>query len=327
MIEETYASTKHDRIDGYTHISLAVDETNKKLQDIRDGKVKPIYTSSKKENEKIGGFFPTDQITIAARTGTGKSAVVLNMVQDFVNPKINPLHANNMLVLYDSWEMPMWRNMLRMYSKEGEIPVKQILDYQNQMQLDAFQRIMSLSQKFKGYPIYFRTISQTVKDWADTKRRIRDLHKDKIIVNIVDHTRLITKGNEQSEEALITNFMFTGMKLKLELDTVNIFLTQMNRNIESSSIRSDIGKTLPVSSDIFGADSVYQSSDVVLAYHRPGFYGLTDWNGIPTGIVKNNPEANDFLMIECVLKQRDGWTGNLTRRHNLAINKIEDYEI
>lgn len=244
----------HAFIDGYDHISLAVDITNKKLQDIRDGLVKPIYTSSRKETDKIGGFFPTDQITIAARTGTGKSAIVLNMIQDFVNPKLNPLYANNMIVLYDSWEMPMWRNMLRMYSKEGEMPVKQILDYQNQMQQDAFNRILLLSQKFKGYPIYFRTISQKVGEWAAAKRKIRDQHKDKVIINVVDHTRLIQKTNEKSEEELITNFMFTGMKLKLELDTINIFLTQMNRNIESGSIRSDIGKTLPVSSDIFGAD-------------------------------------------------------------------------
>lgn len=316
----------HVFIDGYDHISLAVDITNKKLQDIRSGLVKPIYTSSKKETDKIGGYFPTDQITLAARTGTGKSAVVLNMIQDFVNPNINPLYAKNMIVLYDSWEMPMWRNMLRMYSKAGEMPVKQILDYETKMQQDAFNRILTISQQFRGYPIYFRTITQNVKDWAKAKRKIRDENKDKVIVNVVDHTRLISKENEKSEEELITNFMFTGMRLKLELDTINIFLTQMNRNIENGSIRSDIGKTLPVSSDIWGADSVYQSSDVVIAYHRPGFYGLTEWEGIPTGIIRGNPDSNDNLMIECVLKQRDGWTGNITRRHNLAINKIEDYD-
>lgn len=73
--------------------------------------------------------------------------------------------------------------------------------------------------------------------------------------------------------------------------------------------------------------SVYQSSDVVIAYHRPGFYGLTSWNNIPTGKVKENPDSEDYLMIECVLKQRDGWTGNIMRKHNLAINQIEDLEL
>ena len=65
---------------------------------------------------------------------------------------------------------------------------------------------------------------------------------------------------------------------------------------------------------------------VVMALHRPGMYGLTEFDGTPTGIVKHNPDKYDDLLIECILKQRDGWTGNLLMRHNLGINKIVDYD-
>ena len=319
--------SNHAIIEGYVHISNAADITNQKLSKIRSGELKPLVTSSKKETDKIGGFFPTDQVVLAARTGMGKTAHVLHWMGDFTNRELNPFYADNLIILYDSWEMPEWRNMLRLYSRELELDVKTILDYQQQMQQEMFDRVIALKSKFVNKPIYFRNISQSVKEWYATKKRIRDKHKKATIVNIVDHTRLVTKSTEKSEEELISQFMLHGMRIKLEDDMINIFLTQMNRNIESGAGgRENIGKNLPVSSDIFGADSVFQCADVVIADHRPGFYGLTEFNGMPTGINPNNPEMHDHLLIECILKQRDGWTGNLIRRHNLAINQIEDYD-
>jgi len=317
----------HGFIEGYIHISKAIDKTNEKLQQIRSGELKPLVTSSKKERDKIGGFFPTDQVTLAARTGMGKTAHVLHWMGDFCNRELNPHYADNLIILYDSWEMPEWRNMLRIYSRDLEVDVKTILDYEQQMQQEMFDRILALKYKFQGYPIYFRNISQTVDGWYKSKKKIRDQHKKATIVNVVDHTRLVSKSTEKSEMELISDFMVAGMKLKLEDDDINIFLSQMNRSIETGAGgRENVGKNLPISSDIFGADAVYQCSDIVIADHRPGFYGLTEWEGIPTGVDKNNPDKNDHLLIECVLKQRDGWTGNITRRHNLALNQIEDYE-
>ena len=315
----------HPIIEGYNHISLAIDEANRKLLDIREGKLKPIRTSSKKENEKIGGFFEGEQIVIAGRTGTGKTAKIIHMMEDFVNPAINPDFAANGIILFDSWEMSAWRNVIRMYSREHELTVKQILDTQRTMMEDMFNRITLISQKFRNHPVYFSNISQKVPDWIASKRKIRKAFPNSKLINIVDHTRLVTRGNEKSEEELITNLMGAGMKIKLEDNYTNFFLSQMNRAIETASVRSDIGKNLPVSSDIFGSDGVFQYGDVVVASHRPGFYGLKTFDGIPTGKT-DDPNSTDNLMIDVVLKQRDGWTGNILKRHNLAINKIEDYD-
>lgn len=64
-----------------------------------------------------------------------------------------------------------------------------------------------------------------------------------------------------------------------------------------------------------------------MALHRPGMYGLEKFEGFLTGIDKANPNKSDDLMLECIIKNRDGWTGNITMKHNLAHNKIEDYDI
>lgn len=311
-------------VEGYQHISQVVDETNQRLDDIREGKIKPILTSSKKETEKIGGYFPTDQLIIAARTGMGKTAYMLNMLGDFVSPEVNPYYHDKIMILYDSWEMPGWRNMLRMYSRRNKLTVKEMLDYNKAMEEEAFQRILMVGTEFKNQPIYMRSISQSSGEWYESKCRIQDKYPDRIIVNVVDHSRLVTKTNEKSEEEVITNFMKKGMKVKLEQNQFNIFLTQMNRAVETSSKRDEMGVATPVSSDIFGSDGVFQCADVVLALHRPGFYGLEEWKGIPTGKISSNPDQADNLMIECILKQRDGWTGNLLRYHNLAHNEFYD---
>ncbi len=316
-------------IPGYNHISQEINTTRQKLEDIRSGRLKPIITSSKKETDKIGGLFPSDQLTIAARTGIGKTADVLHRIKDFVDIELNPWYydfdkqESKLLILYDSWEMAAWRGVLRLYSRAARITVKDILDYETKMQQEAFERLMLLGNTFKNYPIYFRTVSDNVNDWYNSKYKIQEANKDKIIINIADHTRLVTKANERSEEELITNFMKAGMKIKLEMNQINIFLSQMNRAIETSGKREEIGMATPVSSDIFGADSVYQCSDIVIAHHRPGFYGLTTWNGLSTGKT-DDPDSQDTLWIECILKQRDGWTGNIVRRHNLAHNEIFD---
>lgn len=316
----------HPIIEGYSHISVAVDRANKKLNDIRTGVLKPILTSSKKETEKIGGFFEGDQIVIAGRTGTGKTSKVIQMIDDFVNPSINPDFAENGIILFDSLEMIDFRNVLRMYSKEHELSVKQIMDTQQKMMQDMFDRIIQVSTKFRNHPIYFNSVSDNVREWKAKKRKIRKLFPKKKLITVYDHCRLATKEGEKTEEELITNLMKAGMVLKLEDDYINIFLSQMNRAIETASLRSDIGKALPVSSDLFGGDSIMQFADVVVASHRPGMYGLKTFDGIPTGKT-DNPDSVDYLMIDVVLKQRDGWIGNILKRHNLAINKIEDYEI
>ena len=81
---------------------------------------------------------------------------------------------------------------------------------------------------------------------------------------------------------------------------------------------------------LFGSDAVFQGSDIVMALHRPGYYGLRNFsnNGqrIATGLT-DDPDSTDNLMIECILKQRDGWTGNILIEHDLKYNDFKNYKL
>lgn len=312
-------------IEGYRHISGVVATTKQKMLDIREGRVKPLFSSSKKETDKIGGFYPSDQVVIAARPGTGKTAKLIQLMKDLCDPILNPTYVDNIMLLYDSLEMADWRNILRLISNKAGVEVKTLLDHAKALEKERFDTLLAIADNFKDLPIFINTSPCTVPVWIERKKQIQGKYPNKKIINLYDHTRLILKGEETKEEERLTSLMFGGVYLKNNFDMLNFFLSQMNRNIEVATSRDKIGMNTPVASDIFGSDAVYQSADIVMALHRPGIYGLERFEDYPTGIDKNNPDKSDDLLIECILKQREGWTGNLYMKHNLAHNIIEDY--
>jgi len=312
--------------EGYRHISEVTKETNKYIEQIRAGNLKPLLTSSPKEQDNIGGYYPSMQVVIAARSGQGKTARIIQDIKDFCDPILNPYYKDKVIVLFDTWEMPGWRNVLRMYSSGLEKTVNSILNFKTPLEEEYYERLLSLSKELDHYPIYFNQITENVNVWSARKHKIIKDNPDYQFVVVVDHTRLVSKSKERTEEELITSFMKAGMELKNSTGAITIFLSQLNRNIETAAkSREDIGKSLVVASDIFGADSVMQCADIVLTMHRPGYYGLEFFEKIPTGKSKLDPTKEDDLMLLSVLKQRDGWTGTIVQKHELKYNRIWDY--
>jgi replicative DNA helicase len=310
---------------GYVPISKSVLKAQEMMDKVREGKLVPLQTSLQRERDNIGGYYPSEQIVVAGRTGSGKSAKVFHDMLDFADPIINPTYAQDLLILLDSFEMPDWRVILRLASRKGEIAVKGLLDYQQRLTQERYDFLKNVMNRFSDLPIMITSKPQTVTEWIETKKQIQGKYPKRRIMNIFDHTRLGKKADEKREEELITGYMVGGVHLKNEFEMWNMFLSQMNRNIETATNRERLGQNLPIASDIFGSDAVFQCADVVLALHRPGLYGLSDWEGIPTGIDTKNPEKPDTLLIECVLKQREGWTGNILLKHDLSINRVEDW--
>lgn len=310
---------------GYHPLDREIDKATTMMDKVRSGEIKPIFTSLKKETDKIGGYYFSDQVVVAGRTGTGKSAKMFHDMLDFANVSLNPSYANNILILLDSYEMPGWRVVLRLISRKSNEEVKALLDYHQRLSKERFAFLKEVAQSLKGMPIYITTRPVNATDWLENKKQIQGKFPHMRLINIFDHTRLGLQEEEKREEEKITRLMIKGIELKNNFDTLNFWLSQMNRNIETGVSRDKLGTQLPVASDIFGSDAVFQCADVVLALHRPGLYGLEDFNGIATGRDQSNPDKEDDLLVECVLKQRDGWTGNILLRHDLKHNKIEDF--
>lgn len=305
-------------ISGMQHISSVVNKANTELLAYKTGSKRALLTFSNKLNSKIEGIYPSDQIVIAARTGVGKSAFVNILMKSLID--LNP--KEKILILYWSFEMPNYQQIFRLYSSFKAIPVKKITSGIDPIDDNTYKSILDYGEHLKHkYNIYFRDIPVNAEQWMKMVTNAQNTFPEYRIVNIIDHTRLIRKNSDGSEERKITDLMERGVEIKNYTGCINIFLSQLNRNIESGDSRRDMGSSVPVLTDIFGADSVAQFATLIMILHRPELYGKREYT-------VGNVVFNTQNLLAChVLKQRDGWTGMISMKHDLAINKIEDWNV
>ena len=268
-----------------------------------------LRTCWKKLNRYIGGGIQRGtQYVIAGRSSVGKSA--------FVNLLIKSLFDLNtkekVVVLYFNFEMPSYKQVIRKISKELEMSVNDILSSDTSISDKDYSRVLMLQEALSKYEIYYIDIPINVEQInakvAEFFAKFRGYH----IVNVFDHSRLVTGDTEHGEMVKIGRFSKLCMYMKKKYDCSNIIVSQLNRNIEAPE-RSKTQHE-PIASDIFGADSLFQDADIVLVPHNPEMFKLENYHGFDT---------KNFLAMH-ILKNRDGDTGFIPFKHNLAINKIEE---
>jgi replicative DNA helicase len=299
------------------------------LKRINSGQLRPLLSSIGLENNLTGGYYPTDQLAIVGKSRSGKSTRLLSLIDDFINPVINPTYENKLIILYNSWEISAWRNSLKLLSKQASKSMEELLDYHVEMKKEQIVMLEQLAEKFYDKPLFINSNSTSARNWYDTNVNIAERFPNHTILIATDHTRLITMGNITSEEALITQMMHYSVKLKNEKETINIFLSQLNRNYETNSRTRGgvLGEALPTSDDIFGADSVNQTSDIIMALHRPGLYNLYDFpfqgKRIRTGLGSNGEE--DDLLIENFIKHRHSKEGVIAIKQILKYGQYREF--
>lgn len=200
-------------------------------------------------------------------------------------------------------------------SRELGLTVNQILSATGSLSDEDHKRAHALKDKLSNYNIYFIDIPSGV---SQIFAKVMEFHKrfpDYNIVNVFDHSRLVTDENERDEMAKIGRMSKMCMFLKKKIKCSNIILSQLNRNIESAERAKS--KYEPLLSDIFSADSLAQDADSVIIMQRPEMYRIANYNGYDT---------KGLLAIH-VMKNRDGDTGWLPFKHNLGINLIEEFTI
>lgn len=225
------------------------------IEPIALGKLNPLKTSIKAEMDLIRGFLPTDQTVIAARSGMGKTSRVIKMIEDFFDETINPIYKDKIVILFDSWEISGWRNATKFISLDKEMSVQELLDWDNRLSPEKLLGIKEMLGKFKDKLFFISEMPDTPAQWVDRKRKVQAQFPDHLIVNFVDHTRLITNENRFTEEALLTDFMKATQIQRKKLKQINFIVSQLNRKIEEGAIRrEEVGQRLPMETHLFGAD-------------------------------------------------------------------------
>lgn len=295
---------------GFTSVTHAFDQAVEHLRKRKNGEIKPLKCKWGRLNEVIGGGVqPSTIYTIGGRPGTGKSAFINEWALDIC--KLNDM--SNTVFCYWTWEMPAYQQLIRGFSGQYGKTVMELNSAYEPLSDELFDHILRSRSTWGTYPMYFMSYSVTAEYAFKILVDIQGIDPGLHIVNIFDHTRLSKKAKGMySEEEKITRLYQAAQQLSVNYGMTNIFLSQLNREIESESRKK---LPIPKLSDFFGADSVAQFSNVAFILNQPRQYNLDTYM---------NENTINLLALH-ILKNRDGRVGGwIPFDHNLAHNTMRE---
>ena len=274
---------------GFKSINKAISASLYQVKDGMEGKRQVFPTKWARLNRNLlGGLQPGKMYVIAGRPGVGKSAFSNQLIFDTLdNNKYKKL-----LVLYWSFEMPGYQQIMRAGAKGTSKQVSELLSVEQKLENDAYEAFKKEVLKYAHYPIYFNSIPRDMEFVKNANVEITNKKPDHVIINVFDHSRLILSNKENELQKL--NEVSKGcMWLQAKMGTINILLSQLNRNIEQE--HSLLSTDRPLLTDLFGGDSIGQDAHVVIMLQRPhDLYGITDLycDEDPIGLLAAHVEKN-----------------------------------
>ena len=274
---------------GFISINKAISASLHQVTDGMKG-VRQVYPTKWKRLNKnlLGGLQPGKMYVIAGRPGVGKSAFSNQLIFDLLDNNKN----KKLLVLYWSFEMPGYQQIMRAGAKGTNKQVSELLSVERKLENEAYEAFKKEVLKYAHYPIYFNNIPRDMELVKNANVEITNKKPDYTIVNVFDHSRLILSNKEHELQKL--NEISKGcMWLQAKMGTINILLSQLNRNIAQEHRAK--AQYQPLLTDLFGGDSIGQDAHVVIMLQRPhDLYGITDLycDADPIGLLAAHVEKN-----------------------------------
>jgi replicative DNA helicase len=285
------------------------------------GSITGIPTHFVDLDKKTAGLHAGDLMIVAARTGVGKSSLVLNMAVNVAAPQLvagksdqwEPGHT----VAVFSLEMPKEQVAARLVCSEARVDLGKLR--QGYLSQEEWGALTSASGDISRMPIWIDdTPALTLMALRGRCRRLRSQcpTEQPLGLVVVDYLQLMRgdkSGNREQEVGSISR----GLKeLAKDLQVPVVALSQLNRSVETRG-----GKDKrPMLSDLRESGSVEMDADAVVFIYREDVY---------------DRESPDKGMAELIIaKQRNGPTGtvkvrfvaNYTRFDNLAPGEYEDFD-
>jgi replicative DNA helicase len=254
-------------------IRTAANEAYEYIKKRQSGEITGFELRWKQMNRMLGGSLDRESIVvIGGRPGAGKSALSNLIVADILGPQNAHL---NPFVLYWNFEMPAYKQALRTFSSNLNKPVAEITSYKKQLKEEDHSLINREINRLGDTNLYFIDVPQNVSTIENIITRMCEgkdgnglINQGYTLVNVFDHTRLVTKENSQTEERMITELLLAVNRTRKKYKTVNIILSQLNRNFESLERRKETPFPQPLQTDLFGADSMAQFATTILILFR-----------------------------------------------------------
>jgi len=268
----------------------------------------------------MGGIEPNVIYTFAGISGAGKSSFVNSLETDLFDLNKD----ESLVVLSFSFEMLSSRQIGRKLSYKMRKTTSELYtgteDTKDKLSDEDITIMKKHADIISQYPIYYVDSPGTVDEIQNTIKHFQlTIAQNKWLLVILDHTLLTRGSSGDRERGILHELEKVFIEAKKVGRTTILQISQMNRDIESSERIGNKSMHYPMRKDIFGSDSIFQTSDYVVVLHRPELLGIKEYG--PSGL-----PVKDMIYLH-FLKVREGEPKILTFVNNLKYNSIEEYKL
>ena len=259
-------------------------------------------TGFKDLDAKLQGLQNGDLIIVAARPSMGKTALSMNIVENFL---LNKEVEGGVLAF--SLEMPAESLTTRLLASNAKIDQQKVRSAS--MNQNDLKRFMESSSKLKDLPLYIDDSSMLSP--MELRARAIRIHRQEpngLSLIVVDYLQLMELPS--STESRVNQISEISRSLKMlakDLNVPVIALSQLNRAVEQRPNRR------PVMSDLRDSGAIEQDADVILFIYRDEVY---------------NEDSEDGNKAEIIIgKQRNGPIGKVNLTFLKEFTRFEDFAV
>ncbi len=286
--QEIFAISQHATRRDFIPIKDALAASFDRLDELhkRAGGLRGVATGFTEVDNKLAGMQDSNLIILAARPGTGKTAMVLNIAQ------YAAVH-DKMPVGIFSLEMSKEELVDRLLVGQADIDAWRLKT--GKLSDDDFTRLSEAMGELAEAPIYIDdTPGMNIVEMRTKARRLQVEHGVKLI--IVDYLQLADAGRRYDNRVQEVSIISQSLKnLSRELRIPVLACSQLSRAVEAR------GSKVPELSDLRESGSIEQDADVVMFLYREE-QDMTQWGAqIPTKLRiakhRNGPLGEVDLMF------------------------------
>ena len=259
-------------------------------------------TGFKDLDRKLQGLQDGDLIIVAARPSMGKTALSMNIVENFIVNKDIP---GGILVF--SLEMPADALTTRLLASNARIDQQKVRAAS--MNKEELNKFMESSSRLKDLPLYVDDSSMlSPMELRARARRIARQEPNGLSLIVVDYLQLMQiPGSQENRVNQISEISRSLKMLAKELNIPVIGISQLNRAVDQRPNKK------PIMSDLRDSGAIEQDADVILFIYRDEVYN------------EDSEEGNKAEII--IGKQRNGPIGKVNLTFLKEFTRFEDFAV
>ena len=259
-------------------------------------------TGYKDLDTRLQGLQDGDLIIVAARPSMGKTALSMNIAENFL---INKDVLGGVLIF--SLEMPAESLTTRLLASNAKIDQQKVRSAS--MNQDELKKFMESSSKLKDLPLYIDDSSLlSPMELRARARRINRQDPNGLSLVVVDYLQLMQIPTSQENRVNQISEISRSLKmLAKELKVPVVALSQLNRAVEQRPNKR------PIMADLRDSGAIEQDADVILFIYRDEVYN------------EDSEEGNKAEII--IGKQRNGPIGKVNLTFLKEYTRFEDFAV